>query len=157
MTATPMMSNAAAIAALNAALASLNVGGVAATVSIWSGSLPATCETADDGTAAHNLVTISFGSTTAFPTAVDNSAGGATATASSFPVSGTAGNSGTAAYFRAYSHSGAGSGGANGCILQGTVNTSAADMIISSVTIVASDLVTITSWTVTLPDGSGTD
>ena len=58
MTATPMMQMASARAGLDSALAKLNVGGVAGTISIWSGALPATCETADDGTAAHTLSTL---------------------------------------------------------------------------------------------------
>jgi hypothetical protein len=144
MTATPVCSNAGAIAALNALLALLNTGG-AGSICIFTGSPEATCETADSGTL---LATLAL-SSTSFPTAVDNGSGGATATANSI-TSASAGNSGTAGHFRAKS-------GAGTVILQGTVGTSSADMILSSTTITSGQTVSITSWTVTLPDGSGTD
>lgn len=159
MAASPMMPMAAAIANLNAALALLNVGGTAGHIGIWSGSLPATCETADDATSAHQLSSGMTLSTTAFPTAVDGGSNGlATATASTIASDTNAANSGTAGYFRAYcSGSGAGSGGSHGCIIQGTCGTSSADMILSTTTITAGQTVSATSWVVTLPDGSGAD
>jgi hypothetical protein len=145
MTATPVCSNAGARAALNALLALLNVGGTAGTIEILTGPPEATAETADSGTV---LATLTL-STTAFPSAVDNGAGGATATANSIS-SATAGNTGTAGHFRAKSSAGT-------VILQGTVGTSSADMILSTTSITSGNTVSITSWTVTLPDGSGTD
>lgn len=158
MTATPMMQMASARAGLDSALAQLNVGGVAGTISIWSGALPATCETADDGTAAHKLSTLTL-SVTSFGNSTDPGGTGlATATANAITSDTNAAHTGTAGYFRGYcSGSGAGSGGANGCVIQGTVGTSAADFIINTTSIVSGSTVACSSWVVTLADGSGAD
>lgn len=157
MTATPMYQNGSAITALNAILGSLNVGGIAGRISVWSGMIPVSCETADDTNAAHELSTLPL-STTAFPTAVDNSAGGATATANAITTDTNCANTGTAGYFRAYcSGSGAGSGGAQGCVIQGNVGIAATDMILATVSIIGGGTLAIASWTVTMPDGSGVD
>ncbi len=142
--ANPVYSNAGAIAAITALA---NVGG-AGVIKIFTGAAPASCETADSGTL---LATLTL-SATAFPTAVDNSAGGATATASTI-TSGTAGNTGTAGYFRSYQHVPS----TTNAWIQGTVGTSAADMIINTTAITSGDTVACTAWTITLPDESGTD
>jgi hypothetical protein len=145
MTATPVCSNASAKAALNALLALLNVGGTAGTINIFTGAPEATCETADSGTL---LATLTL-STTAFANAVDNGAGGATATANSITGT-TASATGTAGHFRAKSSAGT-------VIIQGTCGTAAADLILSGTLLTSGQSVSISSWTVTLPDGSGTD
>lgn len=145
MTANPMCSNAGAIASLNALLALLNVGG-AGKIEIRTGALEASTETADAGTLLSTLPL----SATAFPTAIDNSAGGATATANTITSDTNAAASGTAGHFRAKDHSGA-------VVIQGTVGTSSADMILASTTIAIGGTVTVSAWTVTQPDGSGVD
>lgn len=146
MAANPMVSMASAEAALNALLALLNTGG-AGHIKIFTGAMPATCETADSGTLLSTLTL----SATAFANATDpGSTGLATATANSIASDTNAAATGTAGYFRAYS-------GAGTCIIQGTVGTSAADMILNTVAISAGATVAITSWVVTLPDGSGAD
>lgn len=146
MAANPMVSMASAEAALNALLALLNTGG-AGHIKIWTGTMPATCETADSGTTLSTLAL----STTAFPAASDpGTTGLATATANSITSDTNAAATGTAGYFRAYS-------GAGTCIVQGTVGTTLADMILNTVSIVAGATVAITSWVVTLPDGSAAD
>lgn len=144
MAANPMVSNASVRAALDTLLGKLN-NSPPGVIKIWTGTMPATCETADSGTL---LVTLTL-SSTSFANSVDNSAGGATATANAI-TSANAGNSGTAGYFRGYD-------GASNCVIQGTVGTSAADMIIGNTTISAGDPISCSSWTVTLPDGSGSD
>jgi hypothetical protein len=147
MAANPMVSMLSAEAALNALLALLNVGGTAGHIKIWTGSMPATCETADSGTLLSTLTL----STTAFANATDpGSTGLATATANSITSDTNAANTGTAGYFRAYSSAGT-------CIVQGTVGTASADMILNTTSIVSGATVAITSWVVTLPDGSGAD
>jgi hypothetical protein len=147
MAANPMVSMLSARAALDALLAKLNVGGTAGHIKIFTGAMPATCETADSGT---NLATLTL-STTAFPASTDpGSTGLATATANAITSDTNAANTGTAGYFRAYDSAGV-------CIVQGTVGTSAADMILNTTSIVAAATVAITSWVVTLPDGSGAD
>ena len=147
MAANPVYNNSGAIAGLNAILALLNVGGTGA-IKIFTGSAPVSTETADTGTL---LVTLTL-TNPAFPTAIDNTAGGATATANSI-TSGTAGATGTAGYFRSYPHTPS----TTNAVIQGTVGTSAADMIINTTAITSGDTVACTAWTVTLPDGSGSD
>jgi len=142
-----MVSMLSARAALDALLGKLNVGGTAGVVKIFTGSMPATCETADSGT---RLATLTL-STTAFPASTDpGSTGLATATANAITSDTNAAATGTAGYFRAYDSAGV-------CIVQGTVGTSAADMILNTTSISAGSTVAITSWVVTLPDGSGAD
>lgn len=147
MAANPMVSMLSARAALDALLAKLNVGGTAGVIKIFTGAMPATCETADSGT---RLATLTL-STTAFPASTDpGSTGLATATANAITSDTNAAATGTAGYFRAYDSAGV-------CIVQGTVGTSAADMILNTTSIVAAATVAISSWVVTLPDGSGAD
>lgn len=146
MSTQPMMSMAAAIAGLNALLALINAGSPPGLIKVYTGSPPATVETSASGTL---LATLTFAST-AFPTAVDGGSNGlATATANAI-ISGTAGNTGTAGYFRA-------TNAAAGAVLQGTCGTSSADLIFNTTSIVSGDTVAITSFVVTLADGSGAD
>jgi len=146
MAANPMVSMLSARAALDALLALLNTGG-AGHIKIFTGAMPATAETADSGTLLSTLTL----SATAFPASTDpGSTGLATATANAITSDTSAAATGTAGYFRAYS-------GAGTCIVQGTVGTSAADMILNTTSISAGATVAITSWVVTLPDGSGAD
>ena len=125
----------------------LNTAGNPGSIKIFSGAMPATCETADAGTKLAQLTL----STTAFPASADSvTTGLATATANAIASDTNAAATGTAGYFRAYDSLGV-------CIVQGTVGTSAADMILNTVAISAGSTVAITSWIVTLPDGSGAD
>jgi hypothetical protein len=147
MAATPVISMLSAIAGLNAILALLNTGG-AGSIKIYTGAPPATTLTGASGTLLSSGCTLSA---TAFPTAVDGATTGlATATASAISNDTNAANTGTAGYFRALN-------GAGTVIVQGTVGTSAADMILNTTSIVAGSTVSITSWVVTLPDGTGSD
>jgi hypothetical protein len=146
MAANPIMSMGAARAALDAALALLNAGG-AGSIKIFTGSMPSNCGAADTGTLLAQLTL----SATAFPASADGGSNGlATATANAITSDSSADNTGTAGYFRAYS-------GAGTCIIQGTCGTSAADLILNTTSIVAGAIVAVTSWVVTLPDGSGND
>ena len=147
MAANPMVSMLSARAALDALLAKLNVGGTAGHIKIFSGAMPATTETADSGVLLSTLTL----STTAFPASADpGTTGLATATANAITSDTSAAATGTAGYFRAYDSAGV-------CIVQGTVGTSLADMILNTTSISAGATVAITSWVVTLPDGSAAD
>jgi len=147
MAANPVVSNLFVRTALDAALALFNAGG-AGVVKIFTGSAPVSCETADAGSL---LATFNMNAT-GFAASVDNTAGGATATANA--ITGVAATgTGTAGYFRAYPHTPS----TTNALDQGTIGTSAADMIINTTTINSGDPLAITSWTVTLPDGSGVD
>ncbi len=143
----PMMSMAAAIAGLNAALALLNAGTPPGKIKIYTGSPPASLAASEAGTL---LSTLTF-STTAFPTAVDGVSNGlATATANAITSDTSAAATGTAGHFRATNAAGT-------AVLQGTCGTSGTDMILNTVSITAGDTVACTSFVVTLPDGSGVD
>lgn len=145
MSATPMISPAAAKAGLNAITALLN----SYYILIVSGSLPASCGASDSGTI---LAKPQFGAT-AFGAAVDGATTGImTATANAISSDTNAANSGTAGHFRCGSTSGGGTIAA-----QGTCGTSSADMIMNTTTITAGDTVQVTSFTITIPDGSGAD
>lgn len=146
MATNPMISMNAAKAGLDAILGKLNVSGSPGHIKIWTGALPATCETADSGT---NLATLAL-STTAFGASSDNADGTAKATAATISADTNAAATGTAGYFRGYDSAGV-------CIIQGTVGTASADMILNTTSIVSGATVSITSWTVQLPDGSGLD
>lgn len=140
MAATPIMSILAAKAALDAVLAKLTT---TSTIEIRTGALEATTLTADAGT----LLAILTYSTTAFPASTSDGAGNALGTANAI-TSGIAIATGTAAHFRAKSAAGV-------VILQGTVGTSLADMIINSTSVTTGDTVGATSHTVKLACGDG--
>lgn len=147
MSANPMVSMASARVALDALLGKLNTGGTAGHIKIFTGSMPATVETADSGTLLSTLTL----STTAFPASTDGGTNGlATATANAITSDTNAAATGTAGYFRAYDSAGT-------CVIQGTVGTASADMILNTTSISAGATVAITSWVVTLPDGSAAD
>lgn len=109
--------------------------GSSAVIKIWSGSPPATCATADTGTL---LVTLT-----------GNASGLGTASSGvltfSSITSGTAGNTGTAGYFRVYPSAAT----STNAVLQGTVGTAGTDMIIASTSISSGQTVSISSWTIT--------
>jgi hypothetical protein len=147
MAASPIISMAAAQAMLNALTALFNVGG-AGVLKIFTGSPPATCETADTGSllATFNL------NATAFASATDSGTGLAVATANTI-ASVTASGTGTAGYFRAYPHTPT----TTNAIDQDTVGTSSAGLVLSTTSINAGDTLDITSWVINMPDGSGAD
>lgn len=145
MAATPVMSMLAARAALDAITAKFTGG--AGTIEIRTGAPEATTLTADAGT---KLATLTF-SSTAFAASTDGGSDGlAHALANAITSDTNAANSGTAGHFRAKSNGGV-------VILQGTAGTSSADLILNTTTITAGDTVAITSYLVTLADGTGTD
>lgn len=143
MTATPVISQAAAQAGLDATLAKLNVGG-AGTIKIYTGAMPAHIEDAVTGTLLSTLTL----SATAFPASATNaSPHGAIATANAIVSDTNAAATGTAGYFRAFSGGGTG-------VIQGDAGTSSADMILNTTSIVAGATISCSSWTVTQPDGA---
>lgn len=147
MAANTVISMISARAGLDAMLAKLNVGAAAGHIKIFTGAAPATTLTADSGTL---LATLTL-SVTSFPASVDGvTTGLAVATANAITADTNAAATGTAGYFRAYDS-------ANVCIVQGTVGTSAADMILNTTSIVAASTVSVTSWIVNMPDGTGSD
>jgi hypothetical protein len=134
-------SNAAAIAALDSLLAELNTGG-AGTIEIRTGAPPATCETADSGTLLSTLTL----NATAFAGATDGT-DKATAAANAITADTSAAATGTAAHFR-------GKSGGGTVVIQGdiTVTAGGGDIEMDSVEIQTSDKVSISAWTVNLPE-----
>lgn len=144
MATAPSVSEVATQAGLDAMLALLNTGG-AGVIKIFSGAIPNNTETADTGTL---LATLTL-SATAFPaSATSSSPRGAIATANAITAA-VAGNTGTAGYFRAYRHTPT----TTNADVQGTCGTATADLILNTTSIVSGGNVSISSWTVTLPDG----
>lgn len=145
MALSPMCNNAAARAALDALLARLNVGGAPGTLELRTGPVEASCEAPDGGTLIATLTL----SATAFAPSVDNGAGGATATAN--PITGAnAVAQGTIQHFRAKDSTGA-------VVLQDTAGVGATALQLDNSTVDVGAPISVTAWTVTLPDGSGTD
>lgn len=109
--------------------------GANAVIKVWTGSVPATCATADTGTL---LVTFA-GNAGGF-----GSAASQVLTASAV-ANATASGTGTAGYFRIYPSSAT----TTNAVVQGTVGTSGTDMILTSATITNGQTCAFTSLTVT--------
>lgn len=138
--------NAAAIDMLDVLVDDLDNGTGAATINIYDGTQPTTV---DDGTPTGSTLLAQLTcSDPAFGNAADQNPN-AQATASSITDDSSANASGTAAWFRAKT-----SGGT--AIIDGDVSTTAAgtgDLQLNSTSISAGATVSITAWTVTLPEG----
>jgi hypothetical protein len=106
------------------------------TIKIYSGTQPATADTALSGNTLLATITCSA---TAF-----GSASSGVATLAGVPLSATAVATGTASFFRA-----ADGGGTTVC--DGSVGTSSADLVLNTTSITSGNTVQITSWTVTVP------
>ena len=109
--------------------------GTNATVKIFTGSPPASCGTADTGT----LLCTFAGNASQFGTA---SSGVLTVSAI---AAATAGNTGTAGYWRVYPSSAT----TTNAVAQGLCGTAGSDMNLSSTAISSGQTITITSWTIT--------
>jgi len=127
----PFISDAAAKAATDAVCALCNGG----TIQVRSGTQPANANAAATGTL---LVTLTF-SATAFAPA---GAAGGQATANAI-TAGTVATTGTAAWFRALKSDG------TTAVFDGSVGTSAADLVLSSVALTAGGQVSVSSFTYT--------
>lgn len=137
------ISNAAAIAACNAIVDLLDEGTGAATIRGRTGTQPANPDATESGTLLFTLTC----SSTAFGAAADANPGGR-ATAASITDDTSADATGTLGYCRAGS---IGAGGGNAHI-DGEAGTSGADFNFNTVSIVAGSTVSLTSWTVTMPE-----
>lgn len=135
------LSNAAAIAACDAIVDLIDGGSGAGKLRIYDGTKPANPDVAISTQTLLAELTLSD---PAFGAAADANPGGR-ATASSITQDSSANNSGTASWFRVVDSN-------NVAILDGTVGTSDADLILVTVTIVATQPVQVSSWTVTVPE-----
>lgn len=135
------ISNAAAKAACDAIVDLLDAGAGAALVRIYDGTQPADPDTA---VSTQTLLAELTCSDPAFGAAADAAPGGR-ATANAVTSDSSANATGTASWFRALDSNGV-------AILDGSVGTSGCDMNINSVSITSGAAVSITSWTVTMPE-----
>jgi hypothetical protein len=142
MTAKPVMSVAAAEAALNAATALVTAS---STLKIYSGAQPATTLTSEAGTLGG---TLTFGATPFGSAATGTSDGNVTATAGAISPETNAPNSITAGHFRIATTGGT-------VIMQGNCGTSSADLVMSSTTITAGDTVACSSFKEAFQCGDG--
>lgn len=118
-------------AALDNVLNALNGG----TIKIYTGSQPATPDVAIGAQVLLATLTLSA---TAF-----GAASGGTKTANAI-TAGSAGATGTAAWFRAFKSDG------TTAVIDGSVGTSSADLILGTVTVNSGDVISVSSWTVSM-------
>lgn len=135
------ISNAAAKAACDAIVDLLDAGAGAATCKIYTATQATDPDTAIG--AQTLLATLTF-SDPAFGNAADANPGGR-ATASAITSDTSADATGTAAWFRTADSNGV-------AVMDGSVGTSSADMIVSTTSFVSGAEIAITSWVVTMPE-----
>ncbi len=133
------ISNAAAIAACDAQTALLDGGAGPALIRIYDGSKPANPDVA---ITTQQLLAELTCSDPAFDPAVDGDPGGR-GVARPIADDTSAAANGTASWFRAVDSNGTG-------IIDGTVGTSDADMILNTVNIVVGAVVSVSSWVYTM-------
>jgi len=131
MATNPFLSDAAAKAAADAVCALCNGG----TIQIRSGTQPANANTAASGTL---LVTLTFAATAFAPAGATGGQATANAIGSANAVA-----SGTASWFRALKSDG------TTAVFDGSVGTSAADLILSTVALTSGGSVSVSSFTYT--------
>lgn len=131
----PRITNAVASAACDAVVDSMDTGG-AGTLRIYAGTIPTDADTAISGQTVlseHTLSATAFGA-----------ASNGVATAAAIGSDTSANATGTAAFFRITNGSGT-------TIMDGTVDTATADLIVNTTAFVSGANVDINSFTVTMP------
>jgi hypothetical protein len=136
---TSRISASARNATVNAITALLDAGPAAGTIKVYTGSQPATADTAATGTLLGTL-------TLTDPAFGAASAGSATAAAITGDTSADA--TGTAGWFRALDSTGA-------AVLDGSITATGGggDLQLNSVSIVAGGTINVTAWTITMAAG----
>lgn len=137
----PRVSNAAAIAACNGVVDLIDGGAGAGKFRIYDGTQPAGPDTAISTQTL--LAELTF-SDPAFGNAADVNPG-ARATANAITADAAANNSGTASWFRFVDSSGT-------AVIDGSVGTASADLILDDVEITAGSEVSVTAFTVTMAE-----
>lgn len=138
------ITNAVAQGMLNATTLSASIdAGTAAVINIYSGTAPADADAALSGNTLLAQLTCSA---TAFSGYSDANPGGR-ATFAAITADSSADATGTATFFRILTAN------AGTVCCQGTVGTSAADLVLNTTSITSGSTVSITSATITLPEG----
>jgi len=132
------ISNAVAIAALNAKVDAIDTGGGTAVLRIYSGTRPDKVDTALSGNTLLAELNLSH---PAFGAAADDNPN-AIATASAITDDSSANATGTASFFRVLDRAGT-------AVIDGNVGTSGEDLNLDSVSITSGQTVSISSWTIT--------
>lgn len=127
------------------AIATATDAGTAAVLEIYSGTVPTDADAALSGNTLLASLTMSA---TAFGAATDANPGGRITAAAITPDS-SADATGTASFFRIKTQT----GGTVTC--QGTVGTSAADLIMGTTAFTSGSQVSVSSGTITVPEGVG--
>lgn len=141
MAVNPVISNVAAIAACNAIVDLIDGGSGAGKIMIYDGTQPADVSIA---VSTQTLLAELVLSDPAFGAAADGT-GKATATASAITEDSSANASGTATWFRVVDSD-------DTAIIDGSVGTSSADLVLNDVSIVAAGPVAISSWTFSISE-----
>lgn len=136
----PFITQAAAVSMMTALGAAIDAG-TAAVIEIYSGSVPADADAANAGTLLARLTC----SATAFSGITDANPGARATFAAIANAAAVA--TGTASFFRIATQA----SGTN--VFQGTVGTATSDMILNTVAITTGSTVSITSGTITMPEG----
>jgi len=136
------VTNAVAQAMANAITTALDAG-TAAVINIYSGTAPADADAALSGNTLLAQLTMSG---TSYGAATDLNPG-ARITANSITADSSADATGTATFYRQLTQN------AGTVCTQGTVGTASADMILNTTAITAGSTVSITSATITQPEG----
>lgn len=136
------ITNAVALVAADA-IADAADAGTAAVIEIYAGSVPADADASGAGLTLLASLTMSA---TAFGAAADDTPG-AIVTAAAITDDSSADATGTASCFRVKTQTG------GTVVYQGTVGTSSADLILNTVSITAGSVVSISSFTILLPEG----
>ncbi len=137
------LTNAVALAALQAVMAAIDAGAPAAVINIYSGVPPAN---ADAALSSNTLLAQLTCSTTAAASYSDTGTA-ARATLAAITPDTSADATGTASFFRILTQN------AGTVCAQGTVGTSAADLILNTTAITAGSQVSITAGTIDQPEG----
>lgn len=137
----PFITNAVAIVGLDAITALFDTG-TAAVIEGYDGAIPADADAAE----ANVLLFTCTMSAIAFGGAVDANPN-ARATAAAITPDASADNTGTLTHFRVKTQTG------GTVVFQGTAGTSGTDMVISTTAITAGAVISISSFTLTLPEG----
>lgn len=125
------------------ALATAADAGTAAVIEIYSGAVPANADATP--TSPTTLAVLTCSATIA--SGYSDTGTAARMTLAAITSDTSADNTGTAAYFRIKTQSG------GTVVAQGTVGTSAADLILNTVSITAGSTVAISAFTIDLPEG----
>lgn len=136
------VTNAVAQAMANAIAAAVDAG-TAAVINIYAGTVPADADTA---LSSNTLLAQLTMSATSFPAATDANPG-ARLTANAITADSSAAATGTATFFRILTQN------AGTVCIQGTVGTTAADMVLNTTAITSGSTVSITSGQITVPEG----